>query len=213
MRLPQGPGEGDGRLAVGARELRPHEIHAGVGVGAAAADGLVERATDGAEGVGARDDDEVGVQAVARVDGRAILPDRLLEAHDHLAGDVAAALGEHLVLDVDAGHAAAHVLLHRPDGRERVAVAVVGVGDDGDLDGAGDQGADSGHFRLGQEAHVGPAVGQGHRVAGQVDRLHAHLLGDLGVERRVDAAREQVGLGAEQLAELLAGVTHGVSVS
>ena len=166
-----------------------------------------------AEGVGAGDDDEVRIQPVAGVDGRAVLPDGLILADDHLARDVTAALGEDLILDVDPGHAAAHVLLHRPDRRERVAVAVVGVGDDRDLDGAGDHGADAGHLGLGQEAHVGPAVGQGHRVAAQVDGLHAHPLGDLGVERRVDAAGEQIGLGAEQVAKRASGIVHGVRVS
>ena len=167
-----------------------------------------ETAAHRAEGVGAGDDDEVRVQPIPRVDGRPILSDGLILADDHLTRDVTAALGEDLVLDVDAGHAAAHVLLHRPDRRERVAVAVVGVGDDGNLDGAGDHGADAGDLGLGEEAHVGPAVGQGHRIAAQVDGLDAHPLGDLSVERRVDAAGEQIGLGAEQVAKRSAGIVH-----
>ena len=117
VRLVHGLGEGDGRLAVRARQLRPHQVHAGVGVGAAAADGLLEAAAHRAVGVGAGDDDEVRVQPVAGVDRGAVLPDGLVERNDRLAGDVAAPLGEDLVLDVDAGHAAAHVLLHRADGR------------------------------------------------------------------------------------------------
>ena len=208
VRLAHRLGERHGRLAVRARQLRPHQVHAGVGVRAAAADGLLQAAAHRAEGVGAGDDDEVRIHPVAGVHGRAVFPDRLILADDHLARDVTAALGEDLVLDVNPGHAAAHVLLHRPDGRQRVAVAVVGVGDDRDLDGAGHHGADAGHLGLGEEAHVGPAVGQGHRVAAEVDGLHAHPLGDLGVERGVDAAGEQIGLGAEQVAKHASGIVH-----
>src|SRR5882724_8678859 len=101
MRLPHGLGEGDGRLAGGVRQLAPHQVDAGVGVGAAATDRLLEAPTDGPVGVGPGDDDEVAVEAIARIDGRAVLTERLLEADDRLAGDVAAALREALVFQVD----------------------------------------------------------------------------------------------------------------
>src|SRR3989442_12690734 len=113
VRLAHGVGELDGRLARGVRQLGPHGVDAGVGVHAAARDSLLQAAAHRAVGVGARDDEEVGVEPVAHVDGGAVLAQRLLAAHAHLAGDVAAALREALVLEVDAGHAGLDHFLDR----------------------------------------------------------------------------------------------------
>ena len=49
---------------------------------------------DRAEGVGPGDDDEVRIQTIAHVDGRAELAHGLLAAHQRLARDAAAALGK-----------------------------------------------------------------------------------------------------------------------
>jgi len=203
VRLAHGLRELDGRLARGVRQLGPHGVHAGVGVQAAARDRLLQAAAHRAVGVGARDDEEVGVETVAHVDGGAVFAQRLLAAHAHLAGDVAAALREALVLEVDAGHAGLDHFLDRAQGRERVAVAVVGVGDDRDVDGARHHRGDACDLGLGQEPHVRPPVGHGDRIPAEVDRLDAHLLGDLRVQRRVHAAREHVGLVLQQPAECL----------
>ena len=202
MRLAHRLGEGHRRLARRVRQLAPDQVHARVGVGAAATDRLFEAPTDGTVGVGPGDDDEVAVEAIARVDGRAVLTQRLLEADDRLARDVAAALWEALVFQVDPRHAGLGELLHGPDRRERVPVAVVGIRDHRQGRGAGDHRGDPRDLRLREEAHVGPRVGQGHRVAAQVDRLHADLLGDLRVQRLIDAAGEQIGLLLEQPPEL-----------
>src|SRR5207249_9270681 len=105
MRLAHRLGEGHRRLARRVRQLAPDQVHARVGVGAAATDRLFEAPTDGTVGVGPGDDDEVAVEAIARVDGRAVLTQRLLEADDRLARDVAAALWEALVFQVDPRHA------------------------------------------------------------------------------------------------------------
>ena len=204
VRLAHGLRELDGGLARGVRQLRPHGIDAGVGVQPAPGDRLLQAAAHRAVGVGARDDEEVGVEAVAHVDGGAVLAQRLLAAHAHLAGDVATALREALVLEVDAGHAGLDHLLHRAHGREGVAVAVVGVGDDRDVDGARHHRGDARDLGLGQESHVRPPVGHGHGISAEVDRLDAHLLGDLRVQRRVHATREHVGLVLQQPAEGLA---------
>src|SRR5262245_42390726 len=102
MRLAHGLGERDGRLATRVRELRPHEVHAGIGVGAPAPDGLVETAADRAVRVRSGDDHEVAIEPVAGVDRGPKLPDRLLATHDRLAGDVSAPLRESLILQVDA---------------------------------------------------------------------------------------------------------------
>src|SRR5678809_901175 len=53
-------------------------------------------------------------------------------------GHVAAPLGNHLVFDVDTGHAGADVFAHRAHDVDRVAVAVVGVRNDRHGDRVGD---------------------------------------------------------------------------
>ena len=81
--------------------------------------------------VGACDEHEVRIEIAADLVGRTVLAHRLLQG-DHLpARHVAAALGNDLVLDVDAGHAGLDVLPHGADDVDRVAVPVVRVGDDG----------------------------------------------------------------------------------
>src|SRR5207247_8740391 len=70
--------------------------------------------------------------------GRPVLADRLVD-RDHAApGHVTTALGDRLILDVDPSHAGADVLAHRAHHVDRVAVAVVGVGDHWHRHGAGD---------------------------------------------------------------------------
>jgi len=201
MRLAQRAGEGDGWLTARIGELGPDQVGAGIRVGAAPPDRLVQAAAHGAERVGASDDDEVGILAVADLDGGAIFPDRLFASHDGLAGDVAAALRELLVLDVDAGDAGLDELLDCSHGAQRVAVAVIGIRDDRNLDRTGHHRRDAGHLGHGEEPHVRPAVGEGHGVAAQVDRLHADALGDLRIERRVHTAGEDVGLVVDQVPE------------
>jgi len=61
---------------------------------------------------------------------------------------------------------------------------------------------------LGEEPHVGPALGHRHRVAAQIDAPHAGALGELRAERIVDAAGEQVRLGDQELAERAPHVLH-----
>ena len=183
MRLTHRLRERDGRLARGIRELAPDQIDPGVGVRAAAPDRFLQAAADRTVGVGAGDQDEIGVEPPAGVDRGAELPDRLLAREDRLAGDVAASFREPLVLDVDAGHAGLDVLLHRSDRAEGIAVAVVRVGDDRERRGAGDHGREARHLRHRDEAHVRPAVGQRDRVTAHVDGLQPDARGDLGVER------------------------------
>src|SRR5882762_2538322 len=114
MRLAHGPGERDRGLARRVAELRPHEVHARIRVRTAPADGFLHTPADGAVGVRPRDDDEVRVETVPGVDRGAILADRLFERDDRLARDVAAALREALVLQMDARDARLHVDPRRP---------------------------------------------------------------------------------------------------
>src|SRR5262249_51000607 len=124
---------------------------------------------------------------------------------------VAATLGEALVLEVDAGHPGLYELLHRTHGRERIAVTVVGVGNDGRLYRARHHGRRLGHLGHGQETHVRPAVQHGDGVTTQVDGLHPGALGNLCIERGVDAAGEEVRLVAKELPGRLALALHAVS--
>ena len=75
-------------------------------------------------------DEEVGIEAVTHVDGRAVLAERFLTADERLARDVAAALRERLVLEVQRGDAGALELADGAARVEGVAIAGVGIGDD-----------------------------------------------------------------------------------
>src|SRR5262249_61729428 len=117
-------------LTRGVGELAPDGVDSGFVIRPAAPDRLFHAAADGSVGVGPRNDHEIGVEPVTRVEGRPVLPERFLEAHDRLAGDVATALRESLVFQMDARDARLDELRHGPDRGERVTVAVVGVRDD-----------------------------------------------------------------------------------
>src|SRR5207247_10399418 len=99
-----------------------------------------------------------------------------------------AAVRDPQYLTAYAGDTRVDVLQHRTHRGEPVLVAVVRVGDDRDRDGAGDHGGDPRDLGLGEEPHVGPALGHRHRVAAQIDAPHAGALGELRAERIVGAA-------------------------
>jgi len=179
---------------------------------------------DGTEPIGARDDDEIGVAEVVRdVAGHPQLANHLVGRDQGLAPDVAATLGEHLVLDMGRGHPAVHVELGGPLDVEDVAVAAIHVDDhrrDVEMpwrdallrvaDGHGQlefaQGAHRPSSRVGDldvriEVHVGGAqVADRERVAAEVDGLEAVVHHELGPHRVVDARSEEERLALEQLA-------------
>ena len=95
-----------------------------------ALDRLVE-ADHGAR-IGAGDDAEV--LRAAGGGGGADLGDEVLAAHQLLVVEMAALLGEHLVLDMDGGDAGALELLHGAEDVELVAEAGVAVADQRDRD-------------------------------------------------------------------------------
>src|SRR5207249_7356945 len=139
------------------RPLHEREVGAGGQVGVGAPDRLVERAAVRTAGVGARDEDEVGIELAAHRVGGAILAHRLLQRDHATPGHVAAALGDRLVLDVDAGHARADVLAHRAYHVDGVAVPVVGVGDHRRAHRAGDVARVQVHLGHRRQAGVGQA--------------------------------------------------------
>ena len=100
--------------------------------------------------IGARDDQRVGE---ARVSSAAlILPDHLVGRDQRLAVEMAAALGEILVLELDRGRARALERAHRAHDIERVAVAGIGIDDQVRADAIADQ-----RDRLGDLAHADEA--------------------------------------------------------
>ena len=148
------------------------------------------RPSDG-EDVGAGVDDEVLVQPVPHVGAGADLAGHLLGRDDFLAGHVAAALGEDLVLDVHAGHAHRDQPLGDPGGVDGVAAAGVDVGHDRDVHGLDDVPGHVQDVLHLHEADVGLAeAGRGQAVAGDLDGLEAGLFDDLGREGVVAAGHD-----------------------
>jgi len=121
-----------------------------------------------------------------------------------LAGEVAAALGQLLVLEVEAGGAG---LLEQPDGPlrvERLAEAGVGVAQQRQGGGAGDGPGGLGELGGRQQADVGDA-GRGRQGgAGEVDCPEAEALGHAGDQRVEDAGRLD-GAGRPGVAQAAAG--------
>ena len=133
---------------------------------------------------------------MARLDRGADLGDEL-GARDHLlAIEVAAALGRHLVLDVDRRHAARLVFAHGARHVELVAVAGVGIGDQRDADRARHDRRVVDHLAHGEQAEVGVATRGRSAGAGHVDGLETGLLD----QARADAV---VGAGGDQHAGAL----------
>ena len=145
--------------------------------------------------VGAGDDHEL--RRAAGLDRGAHLLDHLARRDHLLAVHVAAALGRHLVLEVEPGDAGRLVLADRAHHVERVAVAVVGVGDHRDPDGLHEPPRVAGHLVEREQADVGPPEQRRRRAeARQVDGREARLL---------DQPRRQAVVGARRQHRLAAG--------
>jgi hypothetical protein len=166
-----------------------HHVGAGVRVRAAALHGLFH-APAGDQRLGAGDDVEVLVLArvEAGLDLAGVLLDRGQLALD--AGVEGAALGEDVVLDADRGDALALVAAHHVDDVDRVAVPVVAVGDDRDLDGVDHPGGGPQLVGHREDVRVGHAVGRGDLEAAGPDGVEAGLLDQLGREAVVGAAHQ-----------------------
>ena len=135
-----------------------------------------------------------------------IFCDHLGGGNDLLALEMAAALGEHLVLDLDRVGAGALQHLDGAPHVERIAEAGVGI----DHQRAGKHLADRDDVvgELGQrdEAIVGNAEeAVGDAGAGDIGRAEAAIGHDAGGERIGDARQDQRRAGLEHGAELLAG--------
>ncbi len=180
---------GDGReFGLARRCLDPEDVRASIPVPQRAVAGGVHPVAG--EGIGTRDDDEIGV--AARLHGRLDLAD-VLACLDHvLAGHVSAPLGRHLILEVDGRHAGLLVGVHGLDHVDGIAVARIRIGDHGNAHGIGDATGVVDHLRAGQERHVGAAEQRARRgVTTHVDDIEPGLFDEPRREGVVCAGSEQ----------------------
>jgi hypothetical protein len=196
QRHPAAEALGDGadllhRLA----HLEEQHVGAGLEVGLAALERVLQAVHH--DRVAARDDHEIGV--VPGVERGLDLARHLLRGDQALADHVAAALGPHLVLDMDAGHPGALELAHRARGVEGVAVAVVGVDDHRDAHRLGDVARVLHHLRHGDQADVRIAAAHGSAGAGHHAQRIADLLDDPRAQAVVGAAAEDDARRGQQL--------------
>ena len=127
-----------------------------------------------------------------RVDRRLDLAHHLRRRNQHLVVEMAAALGEILVLELDGVGAGALEQAHRALDIERVAVAGVGIDHEMRRHAVADQADGLDHLAHADQPDIGaaqPRIGDGR--AGDVERLEAGLFGDQRGERVIDARRDQ----------------------
>jgi hypothetical protein len=191
-------GRGRRDVVLAGRRLDEQQIGARVGVGTATGDGGGEPVDR--RGVGAGDQEEVGVAAGG--DGGPDLADHLVDADHGLAAHVPALLGHHLVLQVDPRDAGLLIALHGPHHVDRVTGARVGVGDHRDADGRDDPAGVVDHLRTGQQPHVGPADQRRRGAeARHVDDAEPGLLDEPGREGVVGPRRDDRSRTGQQLAQ------------
>ena len=180
--------QADGRLDEG-----------GVGAGLDESVGALNRPVEAVHRprVGARNDLEIVV--VAAVHRGLDLLDHLAERHHVLALEVAALLGEDLILDLDAGGARALERPHGPPHVEGVAEAGVGIGQDRHRDGIADRRHVVCDLAQGHEADVGHAERHVRDAgAGDIDRLVAEILDHPGEQGVRSAGQNRAALLAQQ---------------
>ena len=149
-------------------------------------------------GVAAGDNHEIRVGA--RIQSSLNLLHRFFLWDDLLAGEEAALLGEHLILDMHAGHARCFVLANGALDVQGVAIAGVCVADDGDVHRSGDIFGVGDHFSHGQQANVGKPQLSGGARPGHVNGLEPHRLGNLGMECVKNEGRNGQAVGIYHLA-------------
>jgi hypothetical protein len=157
------------------------------------------------ERVGARDQHEIGVGGgVAR--GAELLGH--LRHRDHrLVIVVAAPLREHLILEMERRHPRPFQLPHGAAGVQGIAVAGVGIGDDGHARVLHDARDARHHLGHADQAEIGIAHAPRDAATGGIDRGKARARGEAGREAVVDAGRDDdVAPGHERPER--AGGTH-----
>ena len=127
----------------------------------------------------------------------------ILARHDLLVVEMAAFLGEALVLDMDAGDPARLVFAHRAHGVELVAVAGIGVGDDRQVDRGGDAAGVVDHLRHRHQAEIGVAERRRGAGAGHVDAVEPGALDQPRGDAVIGAGRDHHAVAPQQLAKPL----------
>jgi hypothetical protein len=140
---------------------------------------------------------------VAGLGGPLDLLAHVVDRHQRLAVEVAAALGEDLVLDVQARRAGAGVLDDGAADHLRLAEAGVGVGEDGEAGGIRHLADDAAEVLEAEEPDVGDAGGDARRGAGDVARGEACFRDGAGAEA-VERAGRGDDAAVHQVPELLA---------
>ncbi len=155
-----------------------------------------------AAGIGAGDDDEIAVGAGGA--GGADFRGHRLGLDQPLAREVPAALGQHLVLQVNARNAGALEEAHAALDVERLAEAGVGVAQERQRGGEGDGAGELDEVVEGEQSHVGHAGRRGQGTAGEVDRAEAEALGHLR-HQGIEDAGDGDGLRLPGIAQAAAG--------
>ena len=155
--------------------------------------------------VGTADDYEVRI--LAGIDSRANLLDMLLHGDDLLASHVAAALGHDLILEHYAGGTRVLHFLYGAHDVQYVAVAVVGVGYNGNVGNGADVTQLRDHLRHGHQSNVRTGHGDGSsQIAAHGDGLEAGALSDNGAQRVIGACGEEGLAGVEHLSKHFCGL-------
>jgi hypothetical protein len=155
--------------------LEEGDVGAGVARGAQAGERVVEAVA--LQRVGAGDQDEVAAGGGARHDGGADARHERLDGDELLALEVAAALGDGLILQVERRHVGVDVCMNGARDAERTAEASVGVGDDGDpVVQRGDHARLVGHLGQGDESQIRGAQKRGSCASAGLRRVSMEVL-------------------------------------
>jgi hypothetical protein len=178
-----------------------HHVGAGRGVGAAALERFLH-APAGNQRFGAGDDHEVRIalRALGRTDLAGVLLDAgELATHARVE---AAALGEDVVFDADGGDAGALVLLDAADDVDGIAVAIVAIGDHGELGGVVDLGGDFEVLRHGKHAGVRHGARRSDLEPARPHPVEAGFFGQPGGQAVVRPHQQHRRRARQQFAEL-----------
>jgi len=151
-------------------------------------------------GIGSGDDREVTVGA--RTGGSADLCHVILAQNNLLALKVAAFLREFLVFDMNPGDAAALELANGAIDVEFVAVAGIGIGDDGEFDRCSDAPGIGDHLGHRDEAEIGVAQYRRSAGAGHVDGGNPCLFDELGGDAVIGSGRHHHSISVQQLSKV-----------
>ena len=168
-------------------------------VEAGAGDGGLE--TLGGHGVGAGDDTQVAGGA----DGGGDLARHVLGGGEALVGEMAALLGQHLVLELHGRRPGVLQLAHQAHDVERLAVAGVAVDDERQIHRSADRPREEDELVEREHPEIGQGEAGGDGGAGEVERLEAGAASEQGGQRRVSAGEAHDARRGPQRGQAIAG--------